>query len=143
MSISLRRFVDRRTRRKAAKVTHPSILIHLAPIHLPIRAGEILSPLRMKSSSKTKGKETTILNGHPIMAPIAKQIVANKTRSSAFFVDGRSAKDIANILKYMANVEGRNAESNSSLTVLFKRHQQDVPVEAFHIPALKKSIKNM
>ena len=79
---------------------------------MPIRTGETLSPLRTKSSSKTKGKETTILNGHPTIAPIAKQTVANKTRSSALFIDGRSAKDIANILKYMANVDGRNAESN-------------------------------
>jgi len=113
MSTGKRRFVEGRTRRKAARVTHPSILIHLAPIHFFIRAGETLSPLRTKSSSSTKGKEMTILNGHPIMAPIAKHTVANKTRSSALFVDGRRAKDIANILKYMANVEGRNAESNS------------------------------
>lgn len=110
MSAGEWRFVEGRTRRKAARVTHPSILIHLAPIHLPIRAGETLSPLRTKSSSKTKGNDMTILNGHPTIAPIAKQTVANKTRSSVLFVDVRSAKDIANMLKYIANVEGRNAE---------------------------------
>lgn len=98
-----------RTKRNAESTTDPSILIQRTDNHLPTATSETLSPLYTNSSSKTKGKDARILNGHPKMAPEPYAIVAKRVLSSSLFVDGFSAKANPNILQYIANEEGKNA----------------------------------
>jgi hypothetical protein len=111
------------TKIKEAKAPAPTNLFHRPKSHEVYKEGRTLSPLRMKSSSKTKGSARARANGHPTMAPVAYRRVANSVRRAFRVLDGAIEYANANVVVYMANEDGRRA------------------ADAFHIPALKKSMK--
>jgi hypothetical protein len=95
-------------------VTVPSIRIQRSAIHWPAKLLETLSPLYTNSSSKTKGRDAKILNGHPTIAPAPKRRVADRVPMSVVFglltLVGGTAYENANILQYRAKDDGRKAE---------------------------------
>lgn len=64
---------------------------------------------KTKSSSKTKGIARANAKGHPTMAPVAKHIVAMSVRRLFRKFAGSIAYEKANMLRYIANEEGRSA----------------------------------
>lgn len=69
------------------------------------------SPPVRKSCSKRKGKPRTAVNGQPIIAPAAKQMVAFVARRTPVAVDvaGWNQAAHASIVVYMAKLDGRKA----------------------------------
>lgn len=80
-----------------------------ANIQLRCEAGSTLSPLSTKSSSNTKGSESASANGHPTMAPVANDMVAQTVLVEFLTVEGSSANAKASVVAYMAKEEGRKA----------------------------------
>lgn len=78
-------------------------------IHLTRKAGSILSPLSTKSSSNTNGSERASANGHPTMAPVANNIVAQSVLLVFLTVEGSNANAKARVVAYMAKEEGKKA----------------------------------
>lgn len=107
----------------------------------PRAVGTTRSTPSTNNSSTTKGIAKASANGHPTIAPVAKRSVDNKVRRPFSALGGARENANANVLAYIANVEGRKA-----INVVNKGIQREwvwnIPAEAFHIPALVKSMKN-
>lgn len=103
--------------------------------------GAMRSTPSTQSSSKTNGIDRARANGHPTIAPVAKRRVDSRVRRALSVLGGESEKVNANVLAYIAKVEGRNADCVLELDFL-PEDEDDIPVDAFHIPALAKSMKN-
>lgn len=80
-----------------------------ASIQLTREAGFTLSPLSTKSSSNTKGNERASANGHPTMAPVANNMVAQSVLLVFLTVEGSNANAKASVVAYMAKEEGKKA----------------------------------
>jgi len=82
------------------------------------------SPPVRKSCSKTKGSPSTAVNGQPMIAPAAKQIVALVARRTPVGVDvaGWNQAAQASIVVYMAKLDGRKAVHELSIqSTLYRR----------------------
>ena len=85
-------------------------------------------------------------NGQPTIAAVAKKMVTNSVRWEFFELDGSTLNANARVTKYIANVDGRNADGQICLgfgDVNQPNGRLDIPTEAFHIPALVRVMKNM
>lgn len=80
-----------------------------ASIQLTRDAESTLSPLSTKSSSNTKGSERASANGHPTMAPVANNMVAESVLFVFLTVEGSNANEKASAVAYMAKEEGKKA----------------------------------
>ena len=107
-----------------------------------VRAEEVMrSTPSTQSSSMMNGIDRARENGHPTIAPVAKRRVDSRVRRPLSALGSESEKVNAKVFAYMANVEGRNA--GCALEIKCRPEgEDDAPVDALHIPALAKSMKN-
>lgn len=108
--------------------------------HEPFASSGTRSPPYTKSSSKTKGIEIAKANGHPTIAPRAKNKVAAKVRLLFLIEAGSREYENANAVVYIVKEDGRKA--NGIFSKSKPKSNGYLPVEAFHIPALKSIMKN-
>jgi hypothetical protein len=71
-----------------------------------------MSPAYTKSSSNTNGIDNARANGHPTIAPRAKNKVAARVRLLLLSLAGSRVYENAKAVVYIANEEGRKADKS-------------------------------
>ena len=89
--------------------------------------------------------ESARTNGQPTMAAVAKKTVTIRVRWGFLELDGSILNADARVTKYIAKVDGRNADLQDveHPAELIDRVKFDVPTEAFHIPELVTIMKSI
>ena len=103
---------SRLTKSSAATAAHVSILLHRATIQDVLFSDVTLSVPYKNSSSKTNGIATASENGHPTIAPVANANVLIIVRRKFLLLAGSIECEKAIAFAYMANDDGRNADTN-------------------------------
>lgn len=130
----------RLTKRSTATAAEVNARFHLLTSHDILRSEVTWSAPVIKSSSKTNGMATASANGHPTIAPLANASVANSVRRVFPIVGRCSAYAKPRVFACIAKDEGRNA-IEFALIHYYQAGCKDIPVAAFHIPALNNSMK--
>jgi len=114
------------TRIRPARMPEISRRRQRANIQEAFCSGRTRSPLKRKSSSKTKGNERASANGHPTMPPIAKDDVAARVLLLSAMEEGGTANANARVTAYIAKEDGRNAVEKKHLNIFDDRWDKEL-----------------